>query len=399
MRLSRWIGALCPVPSAPGADDDAGTRTTGHRIPPHGRTTRHAHPRRRTDRRHPGWPAPCSSARAARPTWRRWQPAAAGSACLTTPSSTTCASGSTPGAARSATGTQGVEDGNGGQVSPDTRPYAVTHLHSTLRRSASRLAPMAPALTGLVTTRGSWTPNWPEGRPVVRCYQPGQDDAGRHLYRFRRGRRTRLWTARAPPEPAAQTGETMTVRGTTPALGQSKTASLVCLSLAAGAAWPRRWRRWCARTGGPCRPAPQATLPDRFSDRDRRPLPLWPGGRGLEHEHDRQGASDGFDRDMPEGRRRVQVVGRHPDLLAVREQLLEERQAAHAALGVLPRRCHRGRAQAHLRLRRGLRGRPAANAARRDQPRSLHRGLAAPPGRARRDAGPGSPALVRRVLP
>lgn len=75
----------------------------------------------------------------------------------------------------------GVDDASGGRVPPETRPYTVTHLHST---AAIRIEIGTDARLGRVGD-DTWIVDTElaEGRPVVRFYQPGQDTpAG--TYRF-----------------------------------------------------------------------------------------------------------------------------------------------------------------------------------------------------------------------
>ncbi len=69
----------------------------------------------------------------------------------------------------------GVDDGSGGRVPPDTRPYAVTHLHPT---AAVRIRIGTSARPGLAGD-DAWIVDTElaEGRPVVRVYEPGQDTA------------------------------------------------------------------------------------------------------------------------------------------------------------------------------------------------------------------------------
>ena len=96
----------------------------------------------------------------------------------------------------------GVEDRDGERIPPDTRPYAVTHLHPT---AAVRIRIGTSARPGLAGD-DAWIVDTElaEGRPVVRVYEPGQDTpAG--TFRFAAVAVAGLDGTHVP-EPAAQVG-------------------------------------------------------------------------------------------------------------------------------------------------------------------------------------------------
>jgi len=96
----------------------------------------------------------------------------------------------------------GVEDGNGGQVPPDTRPYTVTHLHpvAAVRIEIGCGAPpgQAGGDTWIVDIELAG------GRPVVRLYEPRQDEPAA-TFRFAAISQLGLSDA-CRPAPAARTG-------------------------------------------------------------------------------------------------------------------------------------------------------------------------------------------------